>query len=129
MEIINLSNKNIKPYSRDTPHIHFGKTHVYISSTAVEEFGLSTDLTINFIDDDDEWMFYADTNKDGFALLGTKETKALRIANGKLSTLFSNRTKCSLPSKFPLKALEARLKGNPLIKIEINKPITNFDRW
>jgi hypothetical protein len=97
---------------------------IYFSIRACKLLGLTPELTVHFINDGDEWLFYVDDDPDGFKLTSQPKKNTLSIFNQALTTLFLKRTRCSLPCKFPLKVTNSRFKGKPIIRIEINKPIS-----
>lgn len=125
MEIINKSHKKITSNTRIdlASYIRIDKKTIYFSAGAVMEFGLQKGLSVNFINDDDQWLFYCDTNEDGFKLIERLNKKALLICDASLVNLFVKRTRMSLPCKFLLKELKSRLNGIPLVKIEILNPL------
>lgn len=127
MEIINKKHKEIfKNRNNGKRFIKFqsDKT-IYISSKAVIDFELRAGLFLNFINDNDVWMFYADENKDGFQLFDRFDGlgKNMYIFSNPLISLFMKRTRCSLPCSFLLTKLDSKVNDCPLIKIEINKPL------
>lgn len=126
MEIINKKHEeitinrmiNLKSYIRFQD-----KIRLYISAGACKEFGITKDLKLNLINDDNEWLIYFDNSNDGFELFSRKNRGDLNTNNASLIHLFINRTKCGLPCKFPLQLTKSKYEGHHLIKIEINKPL------
>lgn len=119
MEIVNL--KTFETARK--AYIKFETEGVYFSSMAAEMLGLFPDLRVNFVTDKDDWMFYCGDDVNGFPLKERIGERSMRINSAALSKMFAAQTRCSLPCKFKLTELKARLNNIPLIKIEINKPL------
>ena len=96
--------------------------YIYISAGACKRFRITAGLKINFINDENDWLFYCDNGDDGFDLIERKDKNAVIIMNAALIRLFLKRTRCRLPCKFPVSIVTAKLDGHQIIKIEINKP-------
>lgn len=87
MEVINKSHEKIFINERThlASYIKFNnKKAIYFSSGASREFGLRAGLNINFINDEDEWLFYLDNNEDGFELLEREDKNAVILCNAPL---------------------------------------------
>ncbi len=89
---------------------------IYISSGACRRFKIKAGYCANFVNDDNDWMFYVDSNEDGFKLSERQDKNACLIINASLISLFLKRTRCSIPCKFPLTLVNAKLDGYQLIK-------------
>lgn len=128
MEIINKGHQEITEREKISlvPSIRFGFNNtITFSAKAVKDFGLKEGLTVNFINDENEWWFYCDNNEDGFRINERKSRsrKDVYIYSGSLIVLFLKRTKMSCPVKLLLTETNAKKNGCTLIKIETNKPI------
>lgn len=126
MEVINKSHDKIFINERVhlASYIKFNnKKAIYFSSGASREFGLLAGLNINFINDEDEWLFYLDNNEDGFELIEREDKNAVILCNAPLIELFLKRTRCGIPCKFPLRKTNIELDGHKVIKIDIKNPM------
>lgn len=127
MEIINRRHEEIFANQRVKLSAFFkvegNRKSLYFSAGAALQFGIIPGLRINFINDEGEWMFYCDGNKDGFLLIGRKNKNSALICDAHLANLFLKRTKTSPETKFPITLTKSEINKNPIFKININKPL------
>ena len=126
MEIIDKSHKEIKVGRRLEYAIYFrvvNDLEIYISTGACEAYGLSYGLYAHFVNDEDRWYVYFDSDPDGFQLLERTGKSACRIRSKSLVALFIKRTHHDIPCKFQMKLTEAKQNGNHLIEILHHTPL------
>lgn len=125
MQIINKSHDEITSNRRVDLAAFFKieanlKT-IYFSAAAADKFGIIPGVMVNFINDDNDWYFYCDSNHDGF-LVKEKGTRASVIFDSSLISLFLKRTQTTPGTKFPITLTKNDVGGCPIFKIELNKP-------
>ena len=127
MEIINKSHHQIRSNKRVDLAAYFkverSKKAIYFSTGAADQYGIMPGIRVNFINDDDDWFFYCDNNKDGFLLTNRSGKKAGLLCDTSLVHLFLKRTRTSPETKFPITLTKNEVYGCPVFKIELNKPI------
>lgn len=130
MEIINKSHCEILPHKKRPAIVPFFKIEknarsLYFSAEAVSKFGIIAGVMINFINDGDDWLFYCDSNDDGFPVIqreGLSSSYAV-ISCASLARLFLKRTQTSIGVKFQITETGNKIDGCHILKIEINKII------
>ncbi len=126
MEVINKSHEKIFVNERVhlSSYVSFNnRKAIYFSAGASRELGMKAGMKVNFINDEDMWMFYLDNNEDGFELVEREDKNAVLLCNAPLIELFLKRTRCGIPSKFPLRLTNAEVDGHKIIKIDLLNPI------
>lgn len=133
MELVNLKHEEISVNKKIQKGVYFklhNERECYFSPGAVRAFGLSENLYFHFFNDDRLWYFFVSADdKDGFkAFRKTDGSSFLSIYNKSLVTLFKQRSGCSVPSKYPLRLVDAKVKGCQLILIDVDKPM-EFEKY
>jgi len=66
--------------------------HIYFSAGASRKYGLKAGLKVNFVNDENMWLFYVSNDNDGFDLIERKNKQAVIICNAALVYLFLKRS-------------------------------------
>lgn len=127
MELINKKHKDITSNSRVdlVDYVRPDKKEFYFSAGCNVHLGIIPGLYVHFINDGDRWLFYLNTDTDGFLLLARQTAKAQKkspiIVNLSLLKLFLKRTNCSAGSKFPVRQTQQKIKDCVVYEIFINE--------
>lgn len=128
MEIITLESECIEPQFRwkpDKPYFKINSYHkLYFSNEFISKFKLHLPATINFINDEDEWLFYFDKNKDGFTLKteGGNNPAAL-VPHFALAKMFLRSIGAGIGDRFLITKTRSEIKGHPIFKIHTDKKL------
>jgi len=126
MEVINKNHSSILFNKRleKVAYINFyNENEIHFSSCAVRDLKIRIGSYVHFINEDDEWFFYINNDKDGFCVQDSNRRNNVSIYNGSLIKLFMKRTGRTWPVKYPLKETKMEQHESMVFKIEINKPI------
>jgi len=123
MEVINKRHDKILVNTRINlaAYMRIEEKMMYFSAACNVHLGLTGGLYMHFINDDDRWLFYVNSDKDGFETIHRHPKLSFLVANTHLCNLFLKRTRCSLKNKFPIEKTEAKMKDAPIYEIMINK--------
>jgi len=123
MEIINKRHDDISSNRRVdlAAYMRLDDKILYFSAACNFQLGIISGLNIHFINDDDRWLFYLNTDKDGFELCSIHNKNSCMVISASLCALFRKRTKCYNGSKFPIIMTQAKQKDCPIYEILINK--------
>lgn len=125
MEVINKRHSDIefKKKLDNVPYINFyNENEIHFSARAVEKLKILIGTYAHFINDNENWFFYVNNDKDGFSIQASNRRYATCICNGSLVRLFLKRTGREVPVKYPLTITKMEHETNPIFKIELNKP-------
>ena len=128
MEIINKKHKEITVNKTVGNRIFIkfcNEKQISFSLSACREYGLSEDLFLHIVNDENKWFFYVNNDPDGFKLHQQPKRTTLDIYNQALVHLFIKRTQHTLPCKFPLSLTGNKQDGHHLIEIHHNHLMTN----
>lgn len=125
MEVINRLHKGIKQNQRLTlsNNVRVERKMFKFSAGCGLELGIVGGLYMHFINDDDKWLFYINSEKDGFPITSVHNKNATMVTNSSLCQMFFKKTRCSENCKFPVRITDAKVKDAPVYEILINQPI------
>jgi hypothetical protein len=123
MEVINKRHDDISSNRRVdlAAYMRLDEKILYFSAACNFELGIMGGLNIHFINDDDRWLFYLNSDKDGFLLCNVHNKNSCMVISTSLCLLFRKRTKCAIGSKFPIVMTKAKKEDAPIYEIMINK--------
>ena len=123
MEIINKQHEDITFNQRVelAEYLRVEKKEFYFSAACNLNLGIIPGLFMHFINDDDRWLFYLNSEDDGFKTIARSGKNSALVVNVSLCSLFLRRTRCGAGTKFPIKKTEAKINNNPIYEILINK--------
>ncbi len=104
-------------------------TRMYFTSTAAEMCDMKIGYYAHFVNDEKDWSFYVDDDKDGFIISEGQDgrnkgnIKAKNICDVGLIRMFRATTGFSHDMSFNIEKTNALHDGCPLFKINTEKPI------
>ena len=125
MEIINKKHDKITSDKRVDLAAYFKietDRNLYFSAGASREFGLNAWEFMHFINDGDRWLFYTNSEPDGFKITIRAGKNAKLICDASLVALIKKRMFISEGTKFLLRATDAKMGESKVIEILFNKP-------
>lgn len=124
MEIINKVHEKILSNVRVdlSDYLRVEEKVMYFSAGCNLHLGIISGLYMHFINDDDRWLFYLNSENDGFATIPHKGKNCTLVMNKSLSELFRKRTNTSINSKFPIRMTKAKQNDAPIYEIDLTKP-------
>lgn len=131
MEIINKTHKDISAFKKSDKTCYisfFNNQQIHFSSAATSEFSLRVGMFVHFINDEDNWFFCVNKDKDGFEIKVSNRRNSVAIFNSSLIKLFLKATKCSVGTKFLITKTKMEMKLGKVYKIDINKPLEQIKK-
>jgi hypothetical protein len=85
-------------------------------------------MFVHFINDEDNWFFCVNKDKDGFEIKVSNRRNSVAIFNSSLIKLFLKATNCSVGTKFLITKTKMEMKLGKVYKIDINSPLEKIKK-
>lgn len=127
MELINIKSEAIIALTgsgRKVEMLSVKRGTVYFSRSFCVANKIKAGQFMHFINDDSDWKFFVNNDKDGFPLINdTKKNGALVIFNSALTHLIRRSTKKIGAVSFPIEGTVLEQGGKKIFMIMTHKPI------